>query len=182
MESDIKKWIEKDGEAFLKDIGIKKGQKILDFGCGVGNYAIPAAKLVGESGKVYALDKNEESLNELSRRIKKRGIRNIERIETSEKEIPLQDESVDAVLLYDVIHLVNDREKLLKEIYRILKPNSLLLVYPKHHQEYMNMGSNDIENEMEDANFIFEKRIYKTLMHDAHLEEGYVLNFRKLLN
>ena len=182
MESDIKKWIEKDGEAFLKDIGIKKGQKILDFGCGVGNYAIPAAKLVGESGKVYALDKNEESLNELSRRIKKRGIRNIERIETSEKEIPLQDESVDAVLLYDVIHLVNDREKLLKETYRILKPNSLLSVYPKHHQEYMNMGLNDIENEMEDANFIFEKRIYKKLMHDAHLEKGCVLNFRKLLN
>lgn len=182
MESDIKKWIEKDGEAFLKDIGIKKGQKILDFGCGVGNYAIPAAKLVGENGKVYALDKNEESLNELSQRIEKRVIRNIERIETSEKEIPLKDESVDAVLLYDVIHLVNDREKLLKEVYRILKPTSLLSVYPKHHQEYMNMGLNDIENEMEDANFIFEKRIYKTLMHDAHLEKGCVLNFRKLLN
>jgi hypothetical protein len=70
----------------------------------------------------------------------------------------------------------------LKEVYRISKPTSLLSVYPKHHQEYMNMELNDIKNEMEDANFTFEKRIYKTLMHDTHLEKGCVLNFRKLLN
>jgi ubiquinone/menaquinone biosynthesis C-methylase UbiE len=72
MESDVKRWIEKDGEAFLKDIRIKKGQTILDFGCSVGNYTLPAAKLVGESGRVFALDKNEETLDELMKRIEKK--------------------------------------------------------------------------------------------------------------
>ena len=44
MGTNIEKWLEEDGEVFLKDIGIRKGQLILDFGCGVGHYTIPTAK------------------------------------------------------------------------------------------------------------------------------------------
>ncbi|MBE9483077.1 MAG: hypothetical protein IMY88_05280, partial [Chloroflexi bacterium] len=56
MKSAIENWIEEAGEKFLKDIGIKRGQKVLDFGCGSGNYTIPAARIVGEQALVYALD------------------------------------------------------------------------------------------------------------------------------
>ena len=54
MNADIKKWLEKDGEQFLRKIGLKEGQTVLDFGCGEGHYAIPAAKIVSNKGKVYA--------------------------------------------------------------------------------------------------------------------------------
>ena len=60
MKDDVKKWIEEDGQKFLTEIGAKKGQFVLDFGCGVGHYTIPASKTVGRNGKVYALDKNKK--------------------------------------------------------------------------------------------------------------------------
>ena len=44
----------------LRRIGIKKGQTVLDFGCGYGAYTIPVAEIVGEQGRVYALDKDKE--------------------------------------------------------------------------------------------------------------------------
>ena len=177
---DMEKWIDNGGEKFLEDIGIKRDQSILDFGCGVGNYTIPAATVAGERGKVYAVDKNKESLDEMMQRAEKIGLKNIERIDVSEEiKVSLQNESVDVVLLYDVIHLVDNRNGLLTEIYRVSKPNALISVYPKHHWEHMNMELNDVKDEIESASFTYERELYKILMHDDCLEEGYILNFRK---
>ena len=58
-------WAKDGGVKFLKEIGLKYGQRVLDFGCRVDRYAIPAAKIVSYRGAVYALDKNQEALNEL---------------------------------------------------------------------------------------------------------------------
>jgi len=93
--------------------------------------------------------------------------------------VPLQEESVDVVLLYDVIHLVGNRKELLTEIYQVSKPNALISVYPKHHQEDMNMELDDVKEEIESAGFSFERMLYKTLMHNNYLEQGDILNFRK---
>jgi precorrin-6B methylase 2 len=49
----------------LKRIGIRRGQTVLDFGCGYGIYTIPVAKIVGEHGRVYALDKDKEAMDAL---------------------------------------------------------------------------------------------------------------------
>jgi len=68
MRYGLKEWFEKQGEDVLRRIGITEGQKVLDFGCGSGNYTIPIAKIVGDEGTVYALDKNSYSLNELMQR------------------------------------------------------------------------------------------------------------------
>jgi ubiquinone/menaquinone biosynthesis C-methylase UbiE len=113
----IKKWLDRMGEIFLIDVGIEQNHSVIDFGCGKGNYTIPAARVVGERGRVYAVDKNKESLDELMQRSEKIGLKNIERIDVSESiKVPLQEKSVDVVLLYDVIHLVGDRRKLLTEM------------------------------------------------------------------
>ena len=170
----------KGGGKFLKDIGIKSGQSVLDFGCGVGNYTIPAAVVVGERGKVYAVDKNKQSLDELTQRAEKAGLKNIKRIDVSEEiKVALQNESVGVVLLYDVIHLMDNRNRLLTEIHRVSKPNALISVYPKHHRELMNMELDDVKDEIESASFGFEREFYKILMHNDCLEKGYILNFRK---
>jgi len=61
----------------LEKIGIRRGQTVLDFGCGYGIYTIPAAKIVGEQGRVYALDKDKEALDDLMRKAESAGLRNI---------------------------------------------------------------------------------------------------------
>ena len=56
----------------LQQIGIRRGQTVLDFGCGCGTYTIPATRIVGEQGRVYALDKDEEALDELMQKANER--------------------------------------------------------------------------------------------------------------
>jgi len=67
----------------LERIGIRRGQNVLDFGCGSGTYTIPAAKIVCEQGRVYALDKDNEVLDELMQRAESTDLKNIERMGTS---------------------------------------------------------------------------------------------------
>jgi precorrin-6B methylase 2 len=87
----------------LRKVGIRQGQLVLDFGCGSGTYTIPAAKIVGEQGRVYALDKDGKTLDELMQKAKSAGLKNIERIDTSgELKFGLADESIDSILLFDV--------------------------------------------------------------------------------
>lgn len=178
MGSDSEKWLKEDGEKVLKEIGIREGQVILDFGCGSGIYSLPGAKIIGAQGKIYALDKNKIELNELMRKAKSQELRNIKTVKTSgELRIPSGDESIDMVLLYDVLHSyyfsVNERRKLLREVYRVLKPNALLSVYPEH------MEWEEVKREIEEANFCFEVEYFKTIIHDGRYTRGHILNFRR---
>jgi len=163
----------------LQKTGIRRGQTVLDFGCGSGTYTIPAAKIVGEQGKVYAVDKDNEALNELMQKAKLAGLKNIEDMETLGKpEIDLADESVDVVLLFDVFHSyyfpqANNRRRLLDEIYRIMKPSAFVSVWPKHMES-------ETEDEIKNANFRLEKELSEMLIHDnKNLEKGRILNFKK---
>jgi len=163
----------------LERIGIRRGQTVLDFGCGSGTYSVPAAKIVGEQGRVYALDKDKEALDELMQKTESTGARNIERMQTSGKlEIKLTDESVDVVLLFDVFHSyyfpqASDRRRLLGEIYRIMKPSAFMSVWPKHMES-------ETEGEIKSANFHLKEELFETLIHeDRDLEKGKIMNFRK---
>ena len=165
----------------LRQVGIKRGQTVLDFGCGSGTYAIPAAKIVGDEGRVYALDKDKEALDELMQKAESAGLKNIERMDTSgELEIELTDESVDVVLLFDVFHSfyfpqADDRRRLLGEIYRIMKPSAFLSV-----SVWPNLAEPETEDEIKNANFRLEKEVYETLTDgNKDLETRKILNFMK---
>ena len=188
MKKKIKDWIEKNGISFLRKIGIKPNQIILDFGARNGNYTIPAAKIVGKNGLVYALDKNKDRLDELISISITNRLKNIKIINTKgELKIPLKDKIVDVVLLYDVIHLVGkndsstigDRKKLYKEVYKIAKNNALVSIYPNHLTTHTDISSiKEIKKELEEY-FQFEKEFSITLIHDDNFINGKVLNFRK---
>ena len=182
----MERWLKEVGEKSLKEFGIKKGQRVLDFGCGSGNYTIPIAKIVGEKGSVYALDKDKNALDQLMQRAESINLRNIQRIDTSgELEIELADESIDVVLLYDILHYyyfprAEDRRRLLREVYRVLKPNALLSLCPTHLQSYMEPKLEDVEREIKEANFYLDSEYSGMfIVHDNSLEKGQVMNFRK---
>ncbi|MFX1303210.1 MAG: class I SAM-dependent methyltransferase [Promethearchaeota archaeon] len=110
---------------------IKKGDIVLDYGCGPGSYTIAAAEVVGDTGKVYAADIHPLAINSVNERVKKRGLNNIETILT-DCDTQLEDNFVDFVLLLDIYHDLSDPEKILKELYRVLKKNGWL-IFDDHH-------------------------------------------------
>ena len=178
MKTDSDIWLTEKAVDVLKEIGIKEGQIILDFGCGAGYYTIPVAKIAGDNGKVYALDKDGNSLDELKNKAKEEKVKNIEIIKTSgEIKIPFEDNSIDVILLYDVIHSYyfsdDERKKVVDEAKRVLKVRGMLSLYPKH------MNLEEIKCEIEKEGFYLEKRIFTTLLHYYSLTDGYILNFRR---
>lgn len=185
-ENNVKKWIKQDGEKFLKEIGIKKGQTVLDFGSGEGHYTIPALKIVGAKAKVYALDKDKDALDKLKKMAEKNNIKNIELIR-EDSRIPLENNSLDTVLCYDVIHYQNKKKRITiyNEIFRVLKKEGLFSVYPKHHKEdypLMELADINLESvveEIEKVGFILECKLLKTILHDEYYNEGYIINFRR---
>lgn len=171
------KWLDGKGEAILREAGIKKGHVVLDFGCGSGNYTIPAAKIVGEKGVVYALDKNRWKLDNLMRRAGSHGLINIIRIDTSgEIDTRLSDGSIDVILLYDVFWYFPLRDRrltlLLDELYRVSKPNALLSVFPKH------IDAERLKEKIESHGFTFTNMLSGNFLHDNRLEKGEILNFK----
>ncbi len=111
---------------------IKDGMTVLDFGCGPGFFSIEIAKMVGENGKVIAVDLQKAMLEKLGKKIK--GTRLESRIKLckcSEKCLGLK-EKVDFVLAFYVLHELFSQEKFLKEIKCLMKKDSkLLIVEPK---------------------------------------------------
>ena len=182
-------WWERDGGAeFLKEVGLKLGQEILDFGCRVGHYTIPAAKAVGKKGIIYAVDKESDALDELTRKANSHNLTNVRVTRTSgQVRLPLRSGEIDVVLLYDVLHYfrAEERLKLYQEAFRVLKQSGLLSVYPKHTaednplMELQHLRSTDIEREILGSGFQFERRYCRIISHDDGLNKGCVLNFRK---
>lgn len=133
-ETEFKQWLEKNASEALRGVGLREGQTVLDYGCGQGTFAVPAARIVGGDGKVCALDTDAEALAALRRRARDEGLENLETIlvEKSAPALPLAPESLDVILLYDVLHLVEDRRALLTELRRALKSSGFLSVFPMH--------------------------------------------------
>ena len=167
---------------------MKPGQRVLDFGARVGNYTIPAAIVVGERGLVYAVDKEKSVLDELNQKAISLGLKNIKVIHNlGEVEIDLEDESINFVLLYDILHYLktNERKILYGEVYRVLEPDGLLSVYPKHViedfplDEFRGLHLEDVKQEIVNSSFAFREKYCGMLSHDGYLNEGCVLNFYK---
>ena len=112
-------------------VGLRDGMKVGDFGAGSGHYSRAAAAIVGHSGKVYAIDVQEDILKHLKLNTHERHARIIETI-WGDIEKPggthLRDASLDAVLLANVLFQVENRFALLAEIKRVLKSGGKLMV------------------------------------------------------
>ncbi len=184
----MESWERDGGVRFLKEIGLRSGQRVLDFGCRVGHYAIPAAKVVGDEGMVLAVDKEQHALNELEQKVRANNFKNVKIIKTSgQTTLDFESESIEVVLCYDVLHYLEkgDRRKLYREAQRVLKQDGLLSVYPKHTmedeptQEFRRLNLSDVKREIEGLNFIFEHKFCGIISHDDGLNNGFVLNFRK---
>jgi ubiquinone/menaquinone biosynthesis C-methylase UbiE len=115
----------------LEEVGIKPGFHVLDYGCGPGGYISALGRLLGTSGKIYALDTHPLAIRAVQKIALREKIENLETIH-SDRETGLPDNSLDVVLLYDVFHGLSDPNGVLEEIHRVLKPDGILS-FSDHH-------------------------------------------------
>jgi len=119
---------------FLKEGGIKPGFQVLDYGCGPGSYLLPLVELVGNSGKVYALDIHPSAIQSAQNIMAKNKLINVDTI-LSDCKTELPDNSIDVVLLYDTFHDLNNPNQILEELHRILKQEGILSFSDHHLKE-----------------------------------------------
>ena len=118
----------------LKEVGIGPGVVVLDYGCGTGSYSIPAAELVGEGGMVYALDIHPLAIGRVKKLSQKRGLVNIETI-LSDCSTGLPEDCVDIALLFDTLHELDNPQKILEELRRVLKQGGICSVSDHHMKQ-----------------------------------------------
>ncbi|MFC2007616.1 class I SAM-dependent methyltransferase [Chloroflexota bacterium] len=118
-------------ENILAEAGIKPGFQVLDYGCGPGSYVFAAAPLVGESGRIYALDIHPVAVKRVGNIAARKRLTNIETI-LSDCATGLPDKSMDIVLLYDILHLLANPDEVLAELYRVLCTEGILS-FNDHH-------------------------------------------------
>jgi ubiquinone/menaquinone biosynthesis C-methylase UbiE len=118
----------------LRECGIHPGMTVLDFGCGLGSFSLAAARLVGKEGFVYALDIHPLAVKMVRRAVEKYNYINVETVLGKDITV-IQAGSIDFVILYDVLHDIQELENTLAEINRTLKSDGTLSVRDHHLQE-----------------------------------------------
>ena len=103
-------------------VNLKEGEVVLDLGCGAGLDLYFYAKSVGRNGKVYGLDISQDMIDKAKKNISSVGISNVEFICGSSDNIPFEDGFFDIVASNGIYNLSPDKEKVMAEVYRVLKP------------------------------------------------------------
>jgi len=187
---DVMKWQNEVCADLMRRSGIREGDTVIDFGCGRGHYAFAAAIAVGDTGMVYGLDTNAAVLEVLKQNAEYRHCTNVIPVKTEPGvNMPFPDSSVDAVLIYDLIHETELRQPFLQEAHRVLKHGGILSVLPFHmtNREILYMleevSSSGFEtyNDVEGGiHFVLDKAASSQREDISLLEHGIIHNFRSV--
>ena len=118
-------------DKIVEELNIKNGMFVADFGCGAGYFTIPIAKIIKNSGKIYAVDVLNESLENVLSKAKLYDLLNIKTVRANIEIIggsKIESGSVDLVILANILFQCNDHSSVLNEAKRILKNNGSVVV------------------------------------------------------
>lgn len=117
-----------DRYELLRSLGVSEGKAMADLGCGPGFFTLPASELVGPTGKIYAVDVQQEMVDDLRTRLAQQGATNVAVRRSSELEPSIPQRSVDLALLAFVLHEIDQRSSFLLAAKRLLREGGRIAV------------------------------------------------------
>ena len=118
-ETERSKW--QKPETVLNEVGLRKGSTFIDIGCGSGFFSVPAARIVGAGGKVYALDLDRHAISLLKKRAVAENLKNLEAKVGFAEDCVFCEECADMVFFAIVLHDFKDPAKVLSNARKMLK-------------------------------------------------------------
>jgi ubiquinone/menaquinone biosynthesis C-methylase UbiE len=172
-QEDRKTWL--DPEEILEKVEINSNFITADIGCGSGVFTIPLSYKVK---KVYAIDVQKEMLEFLEAKVKKYQLKNIEMKLAGANEIPLLNESIDLLISINTLHEFENRDQMILEMLRVLKPNGRALISDFQKKETGFGPPVFIRLSKSDAIAAFEKNGFK-ILQTHEFKYHYLLVFSK---
>ena len=140
-------------EKVMDAIGIKPGMVVAEIGAGRGRYVVQFAVRVGEAGKVYAEDIDEEALQHLEKRCERWGLEHVKTILGDVTDPKLPESELDVIFVISAYHHFNDPVKLMRNARPSLKPDGVLAI-----GEWLNVTSPEqVEAQMKEAGYELER-------------------------
>jgi ubiquinone/menaquinone biosynthesis C-methylase UbiE len=176
-KAEVEQWYQQMGADMVGRMGISAGERVLDFGCGEGGMAVPAAQVVGQEGCVMALDVKARNLKTVRRRANEAGVQRavLTVLTDGGMYFPcVTDSSLDGVLLFDVLHHVDDWEGLFEEVRRTLKDEGRLYVNPSCLSHPGKVDVDEMDRQLGEQGLTLETRRRFRLMHYKRLAEDEV--------
>jgi len=116
----------------LARFGIESGHTVIDYGCGPGGYLKAASNLVGQHGKVYAVDIHPLAIEAVRKKTAKYGLANVYPLLTNSYHCALEEQAADVIYALDMFHMVKDPNAFLRECHRLLKKEGHLIIDDGH--------------------------------------------------
>ncbi|MCD4796598.1 MAG: methyltransferase domain-containing protein [Candidatus Cloacimonetes bacterium] len=152
-------------DQIMEAISLKPGQNIADIGSGGGYFSLRFAKIVGEKGKVYAVDTNSNLLNYVMNSAKSMGLDNIIPTIASNDSLGIPEKCLDFIFMRNVTHHLKNRTKYFKDLQKYLKPEGKIIVIEYDRGKYLSflrifghyVFKEIIQQEMKESGYIFKK-------------------------
>ena len=129
MESRLRKWLMNPVKT-LQGAGIQPGQTVLEVGCGTGFFTLPAAQMIGDQGRLVAMDVLAKYIERVSEKVRAAELKNVQVVKRDALNTGLDAASIDTVLLFGVLPFpFLPLDRLLPEMHRILKTDGTMSVW-----------------------------------------------------
>ena len=148
----------------LREAGLDAMQKVVEVGCGPGFFTIPAARIVGEKGCVYAIDVHPRAIETVRKKVEKEALENVIPLCINASATGLSAESIDLAFIFGLRHVAGGMEEVIPELHRILRSGGFLSLEKTRGSEVA------LRDAVERAGFVFSEKY------------GRIFRFRKIDN